>query len=117
MCIYMYIYLNTMTRSLSDKCYTILKVVLITMSMRVVRSCVIVTVVTMITQNSAGHCDSTYIENTQLSLCDSFYSYSVYPNLFLVCKKCISSIAHDLDRQWKAYKDEKRKMYHWKIIL
>lgn len=80
----MYIYLNTVTRSLSDKCYTILEVVLITMSMRVARSCAIVTVVTMITQNSAEHRDSTYIEDIQLSLCDSFCSYSVYPSLFLV---------------------------------
>jgi len=57
---YTHIYLNIVTRSLPDKCYTILEIVLITMSMRVTRSCAIVTaVVTMITQNSVGHRDNT----------------------------------------------------------
>lgn len=51
-------------RDLPDKSYAILKV-LITMWMRVARSCTIVTaVVTMVTQ-------ITYIEDTQSSHCDS----------------------------------------------
>lgn len=54
------LYLNTVTRSLPSKHYTILEVVLITMSMRVARSCAIATAYndyTEIWTEHAGHCD------------------------------------------------------------
>lgn len=53
------LYLNTVTRSLLDKHYAILEIVLITMSIRVARSCAITAVVTTITQNSVKHRDNT----------------------------------------------------------
>jgi len=64
-------------RDLPDKSYASLKV-LITMWMRVARSCAIVTaVVTMITQNSAGHRDTSKTLNL---------------HIVILVKKCIDNL-------------------------